>query len=322
MANIATRDAYGEALAELGAINNQVVVLDADLSKSTKTNDFKKVYPERFFNLGIAEQNLLGTAAGFAAAGKIPFASSFAVFAVGRAYDQIRNSIAYPNLNVKIAATHAGLTVGEDGGSHQMLEDIALMRAVPNMTVIVPADGVETKQVVMAAAEHQGPVYIRLGRPKVPVLLGDDYKFEIGKGVVLKEGTDVTLIGTGIMVSKAMEAAELLAADGISAAVVNISTIKPLDNALITEMAQKTGAVVTAEEHNIYGGLGSAVAEVLVETCPVPMARVGVEDKFGESGLPDELLEKYGLTAANIAAKAKAVVAKNKIISITKKPAG
>ena len=310
MANIATRDAYGEALAELGAINDKVVVLDADLSKSTKTNDFKKVYPERFFNLGIAEQNLLGTAAGFAAAGKIPFASSFAVFAVGRAYDQIRNSIAYPNLNVKIAATHAGLTVGEDGGSHQMLEDIALLRAVPNMTVIVPADGVETKQVVMAAAEHQGPVYIRLGRPKVPVLLGDDYKFEIGKGVVLKVGTDVTLIGTGIMVSKAMEAAELLAADGISAAVVNISTIKPLDNALITEMAQKTGAVVTAEEHNIYGGLGSAVAEVLVETCPVPMARVGVEDKFGESGLPDELLEKYGLTAANIAAKAKAVIAK------------
>ncbi|MBQ3510558.1 MAG: transketolase family protein [Peptococcaceae bacterium] len=310
MANIATRDAYGQALAELGAINDKVVVLDADLSKSTKTNDFKKVYPERFFNLGIAEQNLLGTAAGFAAAGKIPFASSFAVFAVGRAYDQIRNSIAYPNLNVKIAATHAGLTVGEDGGSHQMLEDIALMRAVPNMTVIVPADGVETKQVVMAAAEHQGPVYIRLGRPKVPVLLGDDYKFEIGKGVVLKEGTDVTLIGTGIMVSKAMEAAELLAADGISAAVVNISTIKPLDNALITEMAQKTGAVVTAEEHNIYGGLGSAVAEVLVENCPVPMARVGVEDKFGESGLPDELLEKYGLTAANIAAKAKAVIAK------------
>ena len=310
MANIATRDAYGEALAELGAINDKVVVLDADLSKSTKTNDFKKVYPERFFNLGIAEQNLLGTAAGFAAAGKIPFASSFAVFAVGRAYDQIRNSIAYPNLNVKIAATHAGLTVGEDGGSHQMLEDIALMRAVPNMTVIVPADGVETKQAVMAAAEHQGPVYIRLGRPKVPVLFGDDYKFEIGKGVVLREGTDVTLVGTGIMVSKAMEAADLLAADGISAAVVNISTIKPLDNGLITEIAQNTGAVVTCEEHNIYGGLGSAVAEVLVENCPVPMARVGVEDKFGESGLPDQLLEKYGLTAASIAEKAKAVVAK------------
>ena len=310
MANIATRDAYGQALAELGALNDKVVVLDADLSKSTKTNDFKKVYPERFFNMGIAEQNLLGTAAGFAAAGKIPFASSFAVFAVGRAYDQIRNSIAYPKLNVKIAATHAGLTVGEDGGSHQMLEDIALMRALPNMTVIVPADGVETKQVIMAAAEYNGPVYIRLGRPKVPVLFDETYKFEIGKGVVLKEGTDVTFVATGIMVSKAVEAAEALVAEGISAAVVNISTIKPLDNALITEMAQKTGAVVTCEEHNIYGGLGSAVAEVLVENCPVPMARVGVEDSFGESGLPDQLLEKYGLTAANIADKAKAVIAR------------
>ena len=310
MANIATRDAYGQALAELGALNDKVVVQDAALSKSTKTNDFKKVYPERFFNMGIAEQNLLGTAAGFAAAGKIPFASSFAVFAVGRAYDQIRNSIAYPKLNVKIAATHAGLTVGEDGGSHQMLEDIALMRALPNMTVIVPADGVETKQVIMAAAEYNGPVYIRLGRPKVPVLFDETYKFEIGKGVVLKEGTDVTLVATGIMVSKAVEAAEALVAEGISAAVVNISTIKPLDNALITEMAQKTGAVVTCEEHNIYGGLGSAVAEVLVENCPVPMARVGVEDSFGESGLPDQLLEKYGLTAANIADKAKAVIAR------------
>ena len=310
MASIATRDAYGEALAELGAVNENIVVLEADLSKSTKTSDFKKVYPERFFNMGIAEQNMIGTAAGFAAAGKTPFASTFAVFAAGRAYDQIRNSIAYPNLNVKIAATHAGLTVGEDGGSHQMLEDIALMRALPNMTVIVPADGIETKQVIKAAAELEGPVYIRLGRPKVPVLFGDDYKFEIGKGVVLKEGTDVTLIGTGIMVSKAMEAAELLAAEGISAAVVNISTIKPLDAELIIAQAQKTGAVVTCEEHTICGGLGSAVAEVLVENCPVPMARVGVEDKFGESGLPDELLEKYGLSAANIAAKAKAVIAK------------
>lgn len=308
MANIATRDAYGQALAELGALNDKVVVLDADLSKSTKTNDFKKVFPERFFNMGIAEQNLLGTAAGFAAAGKIPFASSFAVFAVGRAYDQIRNSIAYPKLNVKIAATHAGLTVGEDGGSHQMLEDIALMRALPNMTVIVPADGVETKQVIMAAAAYDGPVYIRLGRPKVPVLFDENYQFEIGKGVVLKDGADVTLVATGIMVSKAMEAAEALAADGISAAVVNISTIKPLDQQLIIEMAQKTGAMVTCEEHNIYGGLGSAVAEVLVEHCPVPMARVGVEDSFGESGLPDQLLEKYGLTAANIADKAKAVI--------------
>ena len=310
MASIATRDAYGEALAELGAVNENIVVLEADLSKSTKTSDFKKVYPERHFNMGIAEQNMLGVAAGFAAAGKIPFASSFAVFATGRAYDQIRNSIAYPNLNVKIAATHAGLTVGEDGGSHQMLEDIALMRALPNMTVIVPADGIETKQVIKAAAEYEGPVYIRMGRPKVPVLFDENYTFEIGKGVVLKEGTDVTLVGTGIMVSKAVEAAELLAAEGISAAVVNISTIKPLDAELIIAQAQKTGAIVTCEEHNIYGGLGSAVAEVLVENCPVPMARVGVADKFGESGLPDELLEKYGLTAANIAAQAKAVIAK------------
>ncbi len=310
MASIATRDAYGEALAELGAVNENIVVLEADLSKSTKTSDFKKVYPERHFNMGIAEQNMLGVAAGFAAAGKIPFASSFAVFATGRAYDQIRNSIAYPNLNVKIAATHAGLTVGEDGGSHQMLEDIALMRALPNMTVIVPADGIETKLAVKAAADYEGPVYIRMGRPKVPVLFGDDYKFEIGKGVLLKEGTDVTLVGTGIMVSKAVEAAELLAAEGISAAVVNISTIKPIDAEMIVAQAQKTGAVVTCEEHNIYGGLGSAVAEVLVENCPVPMARVGVADKFGESGLPDELLEKYGLTAANIAAKAKEVIAK------------
>ena len=310
MASIATRDAYGEALAELGAVNENIVVLEADLSKSTKTSDFKKVYPERHFNMGIAEQNMLGVAAGFAAAGKIPFASSFAVFATGRAYDQIRNSIAYPNLNVKIAATHAGLTVGEDGGSHQMLEDIALMRALPNMTVIVPADGIETKQAVKAAAEYEGPVYIRMGRPKVPVLFDENYTFEIGKGVVLKEGTDVTLVGTGIMVSKAVEAAELLAAEGISAAVVNISTIKPLDAELIVAQAQKTGAIVTCEEHNIYGGLGSAVAEVLVENCPVPMARVGVADKFGESGLPDELLEKYGLTAANIAAQAKAVIAR------------
>lgn len=310
MANIATRDAYGQALAELGAMNDRVVVLDADLSKSTKTNDFKKVFPERFFNIGIAEQNLLGTAAGFAAAGKIPFASSFAVFAVGRAYDQIRNSIAYPNLNVKIAATHAGLTVGEDGGSHQMLEDIALMRALPNMTVIVPADGVETKQAIMAAAEYEGPVYIRLGRPKVPVLFDETYSFQIGKGVVLREGSDVTLVATGIMVSKAMEAAEALAAEGVSAAVVNISTIKPIDAELITEQAKKTGAVVTCEEHNMYGGLGSAVAEVLVENAPVPMARVAVEDSFGESGLPDQLLEKYGLTADAIAEKAKAVIAR------------
>ena len=307
---IATRDAYGEALVELGNINKDVVVLDADLSKSTKTSDFSKAFPERFFNMGIAEQNLLGTAAGFAASGKIPFASSFAVFAVGRAYDQIRNTIAYPHLNVKIAASHAGLTVGEDGGSHQMLEDIALMRVLPGMTVIVPADAVETKQAVLAAAEYDGPVYIRLGRPKVPVLFDDNYRFQIGKGVLMQDGTDVTLIATGIMVSKALEAAELLQAEGISAAVINISTIKPLDAGLISKLAEKTGAVVTCEEHNVIGGLGSAVAEALAERHPVPMVRVGVNDAFGQSGLPDELLAKYGLTAENIAEKAKAVIAR------------
>ena len=310
MTNIATRDAYGEALVELGQINKDVVVLDADLSKSTKTSDFSKAFPERFFNMGIAEQNLLGTAAGLAAMGKIPFASSFAVFAVGRAYDQIRNSIAYPHLNVKIAASHAGLTVGEDGGSHQMLEDLALMRALPGMTVIVPADGNETKQAIFAAAEYNGPVYIRLGRPKVPTIFDEKYKFQIGKGVVVKDGQDVTLVATGIMVSKALEAAELLAQEGVSAAVVNISTIKPIDSHLIIKMAKETGAMVTCEEHNIMGGLGGAVAEVLVESAPIPMARVGVEDRFGESGLPDQLLEKYGLTKEHIVQKAKSVIEK------------
>ncbi len=308
MSKQATRDAYGLALVELGKENENVVVLDADLSKSTKTCNFKEAYPERFFNMGIAEQNLLGTAAGLAASGKIPFASSFAVFAVGRAYDQIRNSIAYPKLNVKIAATHAGITVGEDGGSHQMIEDIALMRALPNMTVIVPADGVETRAAILAAAEYKGPVYIRLGRSKVETIFDENYKFRLGKGVVVKEGTDVTLVACGIMVEVAMRAAEMLAEDNISAAVVNISTIKPIDTALITKMAEQTGAVVTCEEHNIIGGLASAVAEVLVEKCPVPMERVGVEDKFGQSGQPDELLKAYGLTAENIAEKAKAAI--------------
>lgn len=310
MSKQATRDAYGLALVELGKENENVVVLDADLSKSTKTCNFKEAYPERFFNMGIAEQNLLGTAAGLAASGKIPFASSFAVFAVGRAYDQIRNSIAYPKLNVKIAATHAGITVGEDGGSHQMIEDIALMRALPNMTVIVPADGVETRAAILAAAEYKGPVYIRLGRSKVETIFDENYKFRLGKGVVVKDGTDVTLIACGIMVEVALRAAELLAADNISAAVVNISTIKPIDAALIAKMAEQTGAVVTCEEHNIIGGLASAVAEVLVEKYPVPMERVGVEDKFGQSGLPDELLKAYGLTAEHIAEKAKAAIAR------------
>jgi transketolase len=310
MESMATRDAYGKALIELGKINKDVVVLDADLSKSTKTEGFQKEFPVRFFNIGIAEQNLIGCAAGFAASGKIPFASSFAVFATGRAYDQIRNTIGYSQLNVKIAASHAGVTVGEDGGSHQMLEDIALMRAVPGMTVIVPADGTETKQAIFAAAQYKGPVYIRLGRPKVPIIFDENYKFEIGKGIVVKEGTDVALIATGIMVGEALKAAEQLQNQGVKAAVVNISTIKPIDIETITQIAQTTRAVVTCEEHNIYGGLGSAVAEVLVENCPVPMERIGVKDVFGQSGKPNELMEKYGLTAKDIIEAAKKVIAR------------
>jgi transketolase len=310
MESMATRDAYGKALVELGRENKNVVVLDADLSKSTKTDGFKKEFPERFFNIGIAEQNLIGCAAGFAASGKIPFASSFAVFATGRAYDQIRNSIGYTHLNVKIAASHAGVTVGEDGGSHQMLEDIALMRAVPGMTVIVPADGKETKEAIFAAAQYEGPVYIRLGRPKVPAIFDDNYRFEIGKAVVVRDGTDVALMATGIMVGEALKAADMLQSQGISAAVINISTIKPIDVETISKIAQKTKAVVTCEEHNIYGGLGSAVAEVLVENCPIPMERVGVKDVFGRSGKPNELMKKYGLTAEDIFEAAKKVIAR------------
>ncbi len=308
MTKIATRDAYGKALAKLGEINKDVVVLDADLSKSTKTADFQKVFPERFFNMGIAEQNLMGVAAGFAAAGKIPFASTFAVFAIGRAYDQIRNTIGYPHLNVKIAATHAGLTVGEDGGSHQMLEDLALTRAIPGMTVIVPADGTETEKAVFAAAEMKGPVYIRLGRPGVPVIFDEDYKFEIGKAAVVEKGTDVTIFATGIMLSIAIEAGKLLAKENISTEIINISTIKPLDKDGIITSVSKTHCCVTCEEHNILGGLGSAVAEVLAENIPVPMERVGVEDVFGKSGSPDELLNAFGLTAENIAEKVKRVL--------------
>lgn len=307
---IATRDAYGKALVELGKENKDIVVLDADLSKSTKTAGFYNEFPERFFNMGIAEADLMGTAAGFAAAGKIPFASTFAIFATGRAYDQIRNSIGYPKLNVKIAATHAGLTVGEDGATHQALEDIALMRVIPNMTVIVPADGPEAEQAIRAAADMKGPVYIRLGRPNLPVLNSDDYKFELGKGVVLKEGNDVTIVATGVMVSVAVEAAELLSKDGVNAEVVNIHTIKPIDKDLLVKSAQKTGAVVTAEEHNIMGGLGSVVSEVLGQYAPTPIEMVGTEDTFGESGTPNELLEKYGLTAEKIAEKAKRAMAR------------
>jgi len=307
---VATRDAYGKALLVLGAEDPNVVVLDADLSKSTKTADFGKKYPERFFNMGIAECNLMGTAAGLATAGKIPFASTFAIFAVGRAFEQIRNSIAYPKLNVKIAATHAGITVGEDGGSHQAIEDVAIMRAVPNMVVLVPADGEETRQVILAAAKYIGPVYIRMGRLAVPLLFGEDYRFEIGKANVLSEGTDVAIMANGVMVSMALEAAEELAAEGISVSVVNVASVKPLDEETIVRIAKQTKAVVTAEEHNIIGGLGGAIAEVLGEKQPTPMVRVGLKDTFGESGRPQELLEKFGLTKAALVKAVHEVLAK------------
>lgn len=297
----ATRDAYGKALVDLGHIREDIVVLDADLSGSTKTALFAKAFPDRFFNMGIAEQNMIGTAAGLAASGYIPFASTFAVFACGRAYDQIRNSICYPNLPVKVCASHAGLTVGEDGGSHQMIEDLALMRALPNMTVLVPADGPETAQAVIAAVDHPGPVYMRLGRPKVPVITDTADPFVIGKAGVLREGIDVTLVACGIMVAQALEAADLLADQGISATVLNMATIKPLDQEALVHWAETTGAIVTAEEHNILGGLGGAVAEVLGQACPVPVEMVGLKDQFGQSGKPDALLEAYGLTPKAIA---------------------
>ncbi len=300
MEKMATRDAYGKALVKLGEQNSNVVVLDADLAKSTKTIEFKKKFPERFFDMGIAEQNLMGTAAGLAASGKIPFASTFAIFATGRAFEQIRNSIAYPHLNVKIAASHAGLTVGEDGASHQAIADIALMRVLPQMKVIVPADGIEAEKAVLAVAEMDGPVYIRLGRSKVPIIYAEDYQFELGKASIIKEGQDVALLACGIMVAEALKAAEELAKEGISARVINMASIKPLDKEAVVAAARDTGAVVTAEEHNIIGGLGSAVAEVLGENVPVPLERVGVSDTFGESGKPQDLLEKYGLTAKHI----------------------
>lgn len=307
---IATRDAYGKALAKLGAVNPKVVVLDADLSKSTKTADFYKVFPERFINVGIAEQNLIGISAGLATAGMIPFASTFAMFATGRAYEIIRNSVCYPQLNVKICASHAGLTVGEDGGSHQSIEDIALMRVIPHMTVIVPADSVETEQAVFAVAEMKGPVYMRLGRPAVPVLFGEDYKFEIGKAVTMREGKDAVVIACGLMVAEAINAAQELAKDGIDIKVINMATIKPLDEVAVISAAKETGAVVTAEEHSIIGGLGGAVAEVLGENCPVPLVRVGVKDIFGESGTPNELLIKYGLTTAEIVQAVRKAISK------------
>lgn len=305
---IATREAYGNALAEFGS-DSRIVVFDADLSKSTKTDTFKKKYPERFFNMGIAEANMMVTAAGMASCGKIAFASTFAMFAAGRAFEQIRNSICYPRLNVKIGATHAGLTVGEDGASHQAIEDIAIMRALPNMTVISPADAVETRHAIKAAIEHDGPVYIRLGRLSVPVIFDEsNYKYELGKGITLSEGSDVTIIATGLMVHAALEAKDALKQEGINARVIDLHTIKPIDADIIIKAAQETGAIVTAEEHNIIGGLGSAVAEVVSENHPVPVLRVGVQDKFGKSGKPDVLLEMYGLTAANIVAKVKDVL--------------
>ena len=305
---IATREAYGKALVAVGAENPDIVVLDADLAKSTKTIDFKKRFPDRFFDFGVAEQNMMGTAAGLAAAGKIPFCSTFAVFATGRAFDQVRQSIAYTRLNVKIAASHAGITVGEDGASHQSVEDIALMRVLPNMTVFVPADAREVEGAVRAAVAIRGPVYIRLGRAPVPVLHGEDFTFEPGKALQMRPGRDVTIVATGIMVAAALEAAAALEREGLDARVLNVHTIKPLDVAAIVAAARETGAVVTAEEHSVIGGLGSAVAEVLVEHYPVPVQRVGLADVFGESGRPDELLAKYGLTSADIAGAARAVV--------------
>jgi transketolase len=306
------RDAYAETLVELGKERNDIVVLSADLSSSVKTSKFAKHFPERHFNIGIAEQNMVSMAAGMAAAGKTVFVSTFAIFGTGRVYDQIRQSVAYPKLNVKIVLTHAGITVGGDGATHQMIEDLALMRVLPNMTVISPADAVETRKAVRAAATHDGPVYIRLGRAEVPTLTAPEDPFEIGKASVLREGTDLTLIGTGIMVEKCILAAEELKKHGIEARVINLSTIKPLDRKTLIKAARETGAIVTAEEHNVALGMGSAIALALVETVHVPMKRVGIPDTFGESGSPDELLTKYGLTVENIVDAAHDVMGRKK----------
>lgn len=306
----ATREAYGNALAAVGVKNKNIVVLDADLSKSTKTNVFKEQFPDRFFNVGIAEQNLISVGAGLAAAGKIPFVSSFAMFATGRAFEQIRNAVCYPKLNVKVCATHAGITVGEDGATHQSLEDIACMRVLPNMTVVVPADEAETTSVIEWAANYQGPVYVRLGRAGVDDTTPAGYQFVPGKSQTLVEGADLTIIACGALVGPAVEGAKELAQAGISARVINMASIKPIDKDAIVKAAQETGAILTAEEHNVLGGLGSAVAEVVVQEAPVPMAFVGVQDSFGESGTPKELMAKYGLTAKDIVAAAKKLVAR------------
>ncbi|MDD7113304.1 MAG: transketolase family protein [Lachnospiraceae bacterium] len=298
---IATRESYGNALVELGKMNDKVVVLDADLAGATKTGTFKKAFPERFFDCGIAESNMAGIAAGLATTGMIPFMSSFAMFAAGRAYEQVRNSIGYPHLNVKIGATHAGISVGEDGATHQCNEDIALMRTIPGMVVISPSDDVEARAAVLAAAEYEGPVYLRFGRLAVPVINDNpDYKFEIGKGIVLKEGNDVTLVATGLTVAPTLEAAEMLEKDGISVKVINIHTIKPLDEELIIQAAKQTGKIVTIEEHSVIGGLGGAVCETLSEKCPVPVKRFGIQDEFGQSGPAVSLLHHYKLDAEGI----------------------
>lgn len=296
----ATRESYGIALVELGKENEKVVVLDADLSKSTKTNGFKEEFKDRFFNAGIAEQNLMGMAAGLANVGKIPFASTFAVFATGRAFEIIRNSVCYPKANVKIAATHAGITVGEDGGSHQSIEDIALMNSLPNMTVIVPADHREAMAATKAAAEFEGPVYLRFGRCNTEYIFNDDYKFEIGKGVELRSGNDITVIATGMMVQKAIEASKLLEAEGIGVRVINISTIKPIDRDIIIKAAKETKGIITAEEHSVIGGLGAMVSAVVCDKCPTTVKMIGIKDEFGQSGTPDELMEKYNLTTEAI----------------------
>ena len=305
----ATRESYGEALRDLADEYKDLVVLDADLAAATKTAIFKKAHPDRFFDCGIAEANMMGVAAGLAACGKIPFASTFAMFAAGRAFEIVRNSIGYPHLNVKIGATHAGISVGEDGATHQCNEDIALMRTIPGMTIINPADDVEAKAAVKAALDFNGPVYMRFGRLAVPVINdAATYKFELGKGIVLRDGSDVTIVATGLMVNEALQAAEVLAAEGISARVVNIHTIKPLDKELICKCAKETGAIVTAEEHSIIGGLGSAVAEAVTECCPVPVIKVGVNDVFGHSGPAVDLLKEFGLSAENIAVNARKAV--------------
>ena len=306
---IATREAYGKTLAQLANVNKNIVVLDADLSKSTKTADFKAVCEERFFNMGIAEANMMGVAAGLSTCGKIPYVSTFAMFAAGRAFEQIRNSICYPKLNVKICATHAGLTVGEDGASHQAIEDLSLMRSIPNMTVICPSDAVETSAAIKAIADYDGPCYVRLGRAAVNIINDENsYEFKIGKGVTLSEGNDVTIIATGIMVDVALEAKEELRKQGVNARVINIHTLKPIDKEILVKAAKETGAIVTVEEHSVIGGLGSAVAEVLTEEIPVPVLKVGVQDVFGESGLPNQLLEAYGLTATSVIEKAKKAI--------------